>query len=77
MAYVWKPANRYCGLPDKHRKDWSVLLRNASWDGAEQWERSAASTLYCPHCPTTWRSSAAYVATLPDTGPEDRPRRWR
>lgn len=58
---------RACADPT-HRPSWRVTARevNRGARGHGRAQRSPYSQIRCPACNLTWRSKAAYVATLPD-----------
>lgn len=63
-----------CANRAQHRHLWVVLARNGAWNYYPNgrwvekpvWKPSWQSEVYCPACPTRWRTSAQYVGKLPD-----------
>lgn len=55
-----------------HRAGWVVVVRNANFSAFNGYRRttSAYSLIRCPACGRSWRTKAAYVATLPDVPKE-------
>lgn len=55
-----------------HRPGWVVLVRQANYSAFNGYRRtpSAYSAVRCTLCPRSWRTRAAYVATLPDAHPQ-------
>jgi len=55
-------------LVQEHRPGWYVTVRKANYSAFNGYHRtpSAYSEVRCPACPTTWRTKAKYVDTLPD-----------
>lgn len=55
-------------LVREHRPGWYVTVRKANYSAFNGYHRtpSAYSEVRCPTCPTTWRTKARYVDTLPD-----------
>lgn len=53
-----------------HRSTWSVDVRNANYSAFNGGRRtpSVYSQVRCGTCGRVWRTKAAYVRTLPDTG---------
>lgn len=59
-----------CVNPE-HKSSWAVEVREANYsafNGGRR-TRSPYSQVHCGVCPTTWRTKAAYVKTLPDAYP--------
>jgi hypothetical protein len=56
-----------CKHPE-HRYKWFVQDRKCNYSAFNGWHRTPSeySAVWCPLCPTQWRTKAAYVNTLPD-----------
>lgn len=62
-----------CQHPRKHRGRWRVVVREANYSAFNgyRYTPSAYSSIRCLECPRRWRTRAAYVAQLPDLGPDE------
>lgn len=56
-----------CKVP-AHRDAWVVINRRCNYSAFSGYRRTLSdySLVYCPTCPTAWRTKAAYVSALPD-----------